>query len=395
MTKRPPGKRTRVTHPPEVPVAPDNRPLVAPVYQSVKFTFDDVGETHRYWRGERPGFYYSRVSNPTLRQLELLLAELQGRDACLLTGSGVAAIAVPMLSLLGTGDHVVYFAEMYPPTRALVRRVLARFGVTSTMLSIDDLDGIERTLAGTKTRLVVFESPTNPVLKIADIGRIAAAARAHGALTLLDNTLAGLHNHGQFAVDVYAHSLTKYASGHGDVMGGAVLARKDIIEEMRDDFSILGPTLDPHAASLVLRGMKTYFVRWETQCRNALRVAEFLAAHPAVTRVRYPGLPSDPGHRLAARQMDGFGTLVTFDLTGGLEAGTRFAEALELFCIAASLGSTESLVVAPSMQQPHGFTVEQRAWSGIGPGTVRLSIGLEDCDDLLADLGQALVTSRS
>ena len=395
MTKRPPGKRTRVTHPPRVPVARDNRPLVAPIYQSVKFTFDDVEETQRYWRGERPGFYYSRVSNPTLRQLELLLAELQGRDACLLTGSGVAAIAAPMLSLLATGDHVVYFAEMYPPTRALVRRVLARFGVTSTMLSIDDLDGIERTLAGTKTRLLVFESPTNPVLKVADIGRITAAARAHGALTLLDNTLAGVHNHGQFAVDVYAHSLTKYASGHGDVMGGAVLARKDIIEEMHDDFSILGPTLDPHAASLILRGMKTYFVRWEAQCRNAMRVAEFLAAHPAVARVRYPGLPSDPGHRLAARQMDGFGTLVTFDLAGDLEAGTRFAEALELFSIAASLGSTESLVVAPSMQQPHGFTAGQRAWSGIGPGTVRLSIGLEDCDDLLADLGQALVVSQS
>ena len=395
MTKRLPGKRTRVTHPPRVLVAPDNRPLVAPVYQSVKFTFDDVEETQRYWRGERSGFYYSRVSNPTLRQLELLLAELQGRDACLLTGSGVAALAAPMLSLLGTGDHVVYFAERYQPTRALVRRVLARFGVRSTMLSIDDLDGIERTLAGTKTRLVVFESPTNPVLKIADIGRITAAARAHGALTLLDNTLAGVHNHGQFDVDVYAHSLTKHASGHGDVMGGAVLARRDLIEEMHDDFSILGPTLDPHAASLILRGMKTYFVRWETQCRTALRVAEFLAAQPVVTCVRYPGLPSDPGHRLAARQMDGFGTLVTFDLAGGLEAGTRFAEALDLFSIAASLGSTESLVVAPSMQQPHGFTAAQRAWSGIGPGTVRLSVGLEDCDELLADLGQALAASRS
>ena len=383
-------KKTRVTHLPEVPVPPDNRPLVAPIYQSVKFTFDDVGETQKYWTGERAGFYYSRVSNPTLRQLELVLAELQGRDACLLTGSGVAAIAMTFLSLLKTGDHVVYFAQMYQPTRALVRRVLARYGVTGTMLSIDDYAALERELAATPTRLVVFESPSNPVLKVADIARVTGIARAHGALTLLDNTLGGLHNHGQFDVDVFAHSLTKYASGHGDVMGGAVIARRELIDGMRDDFTVLGPTLDPHAAYLILRGLKTYFVRWEAQCRNALRVAEFLVAHPAVARVRHPGLPGDPGHRLALQQMGDFGTMVTFDIAGGLEAGTRFAEALEFFSISASLGSTESLVVAPAMQQPRGFTPEQRSWSDIGPGTVRLSIGLEDPDDLLDDLRQAL-----
>ena len=383
-------KKTRVTHLPEVPVPPDNRPLVAPIYQSVKFTFDDVGETQRYWAGERAGFYYSRVSNPTLRQLELVLAELQGREACLLTGSGVAAIAMTILSLLKAGDHVVYFAQMYQPTRALIRRLLARFGVTSAMLSIDDHAALERGMAKTPTRLVVFESPSNPVLKVADIARVTAIARAHGALTLLDNTLGGLHNHGQFDVDVFVHSLTKYASGHGDVMGGAVIARRELIDTMRDDFTILGPTLDPHAAYLILRGLKTYFVRWEAQCRNAMRVAEFLASHPAVARVRYPGLPGDPGHRLALQQMADFGTMVTFDIAGGLEAGSRFAEALEFFSITASLGSTESLVVAPSMQQPRGFTPEQLAWSDIGPGTVRLSIGLEDTDDLLEDLGQAL-----
>jgi len=268
--------------------------------------------------------------------------------------------------------------------------VLARYGVTSTMLSIDDYAALERELAATPTRLVVFESPSNPVLKVADIARVTGIARAHGALTLLDNTLGGLHNHGQFDVDVFAHSLTKYASGHGDVMGGAVIARRELIDRMRDDFTVLGPTLDPHAAYLILRGLKTYFVRWEAQCRNALRVAEFLVAHPAVARVRHPGLPGDPGHRLALQQMGDFGTMVTFDIAGGLEAGTRFAEALEFFSITASLGSTESLVVAPSMQQPRGFTPEQLAWSDIGPGTVRLSIGLEDTDDLLEDLGQAL-----
>ena len=383
-------KRTRVTHLPEVEVPPDNRPLVAPIYQSVKFTFDDVAQTERYFRHERDGYYYSRVTNPTLRQLELVLAELQGRESCLLTASGVAAVAVSLLSLLKCGDHVVYFAQMYHPTRSLVRRLLARYGVTSTMLSIDDLDALEVELAQRPVRAVVFESPTNPVLKVADIGRVTAAARRHGALTLLDNTLAGLHNHGQFDVDVFAHSLTKYASGHGDVMGGAIIARRELVDAMRDDVTILGPTLDPHAAYLVLRGLKTYFLRWEAQCRNALRVAEFLASHPSVERVRYPGLPADPGHELARQQMNDFGTMVTFDIAGGTAAGARFAEALELFSLAASLGSTESLVVAPSMQQPRGFTAEQRAWSDIGPGTVRLSIGVEDVDDLVEDLRQAL-----
>jgi len=387
-------QRTRVTHLPEVPVPPDARPLVAPLYQSVKFSFDDVGETLRYFGGQRDGFYYSRISNPTLRQLELALAELQGRDACLLTGSGVAAIAIALLGLLKAGDHVVYFAELYPPTRALLRRLLGRYGVTSTMLSIDDLAGLERVLSATPTRLVAFESPTNPALKVADIARITSLARAHDALTLLDNTLGGLHNHGGFDVDVYVHSLTKYASGHGDVMGGAVIARRELIEAVHDDATNLGPTLDPHAAWLILRGLKTYFLRWDAQCRSALHVAQFLASRPEVSRVRYPGLPADPGHELARRQMDGFGTLVTFDLAGGIDAGNRFAEALELFSIAASLGSTESLVVPPALQQPRGLSEQQRAWTAITPGTVRLSIGIEDPDDLLDDLHQALQHAR-
>jgi cystathionine beta-lyase/cystathionine gamma-synthase len=271
--------------------------------------------------------------------------------------------------------------------------MLGRYGVTSTMLSIDDTAGLERVLSETPTRLVVFESPTNPVLKVADLARITSLARAHGALTLLDNTLGGLHNHGEHDVDLFVHSLTKYASGHGDVMGGAVIARRELIDTLREDATNLGPTLDPHAAWLILRGLKTYFLRWDAQCRSALRVAEFLASRPEVRCVRYPGLPTDPGHELARRQMDGFGTLVTFDLAGGIEAGTRFAEALGLFSIAASLGSTESLVVPPALQQPRGMSEEQRAWTAITPGTVRLSIGIEDSDDLIDDLRQALERS--
>lgn len=381
---------TRVNHPPEVEVPPDNRPLVAPIYQSVKFTFDSVRESERLSRGERTGFAYSRTSNPTLRQLELTLAELQGREACLLTASGVAAVDMALLALCKQGDHVILFAEMYQPTRYMVRRLLARYGVRHTMLSIEDDEAIERTLATTPTRLIVFETPSNPVLKIADLTRITTAARAHGALTVLDNTFAGFHNHGQFDVDVFVHSLTKYASGHGDVMGGAVIASRRLIDSMRRDFIVMGPTLDPHAAYLVQRGLKTYFLRYERQCRNAEQIARFLESHAAVERVRYPGLESHPRHALAKAQMRDFGTVVTFDIKGDRAAASRCAEALELFSISASLGSTESLVQPGQLMRPADLSEEERRWAEVKDATLRLSVGIEDPADLIADLEQAL-----
>jgi cystathionine beta-lyase/cystathionine gamma-synthase len=281
---------TFVNHPPEVPVPADNRPLIAPIYQSVKFTFDDVDETLRSLRGERPGFFYSRNTNPTLRQLELTLAQMQGRDDCLLVGSGVASIAATLLSLCRQGDHVLGFIESYGPTRFLLQRLLAKYGVTHTLLSIEDLAGIERVLAATPTRLVMFESPTNPVTKIADIAHLTRQARQSGTLTVMDNTFAGFHNHGTTEVDVFVHSLTKYASGHGDVMGGAIIAEQRLIDAMRKDVVTLGPTLDPHAAYLIQRGMRTYFLRYERACANALVVSAFLRDHPRVKRVFFPGL---------------------------------------------------------------------------------------------------------
>jgi len=381
---------TRVNHPPAIELPADNHAVVAPIYQTVKFEFDSLDETEKFLRGERSGFFYTRTSNPTTRQLELLLAELQGREDCLVTASGVGVIAQTLLALTKQGDHIICFIETYNPTRYLVRRLLARFGVTHTMLSIEDLEGVERTLATHKTRLVIFESPTNPVTKIADIPALTRLARAAGALTLLDNTFAGFHQHGEYEIDLFLHSLTKYASGAGDVMGGAVIGRSGLIRGMRTDFGTLGGTLDPHAAYLILRGLKTYFVRYKAQCDSALRIAQHLAAHPAVARVHYPGLPTHPQHALARAQMKDFGTIVTFDLKGGADAGGRFAGALELFALAASLGSTESLVVAPQMMRGRDLTQDQLRVSGVTEGTVRLSIGLEDIDDLMEDVTQAL-----
>ena len=320
---------TRLNHPPHVNVPEDNRALVAPIYQSVKFTFDSVEESQRQSRGEREGFVYSRVSNPTLRQLELTLAELQGREACLVTASGIAAVHLAVLSLCKQDDHIIFFAEMYQPSRYIVRRLLSRYGVRSTMLSIEDTEAIERTLASTPTKLVVFETPSNPVLKVADVESIVAAARKHGTTTVLDNTFAGFHNFGQFDIDVFVHSLTKYASGHGDVMGGALIANKSIIDRMRADFVVTGATLDPHSAFLIQRGLKTYSLRYERQCANALRIAQFLAARPEVAAVRYPGLESHPRHEIASKQMHDFGTIVTIELAAGRDATRRFADALQ------------------------------------------------------------------
>jgi cystathionine beta-lyase/cystathionine gamma-synthase len=386
-------KSTRVNHPPTVELPPDNHALVAPIYQTVKFEFDTLEETERYLRGERPGFFYTRTSNPTTRQLEQLLAELQGREECLVTASGVAAISQTLLTLTKQGDHIVCFVETYNPSRHLIRRLLGRFGVTHTMLSVEDLAGVERALAAQATRLLFFESPTNPLTKIADIGALTRLARAAGALAVMDNTFAGFHQHGDYDVDVFVHSLTKYASGTGDVMGGAVIARAELIRAMRSDFGTLGATLDPHAAFLILRGLKTYFVRYQAQSASAARIARRLAAHPAVARVHYPGLPTHPQHALAAQQMRDFGTIVSFDLRGGGPAARRLADTLQLFALAASLGSTESLVVTQQLMGGRELSADQQRISGITAGTVRLSIGLEDPDDLIEDLEHALAAA--
>lgn len=382
--------RTRVTHPPEAAVPADNRPLVAPIYQTVKFAFETLEETLRATRGEREGYFYTRTANPTTRQLEELLAELQQRDECIALGSGVAAISGCLLALLRAGDHVLCFVETYGPSRQLIQGLLGRFGVEHTMLSIEDDEGIDRVLSGRRTKLVYFESPTNPITRIADIAHITRAAHAHGALTVLDNTFAGFHNHGQYGIDVFVHSLTKYASGHGDVMGGAIIARTELVRAIRREAILLGALLDPHAAFLVMRGMKTYYLRYETQSASAARVAAFLDGHPAVERVHYPGLSGHPRHALAREQMREFGSIVTFDLAGGTDAVRTFADALEFFAITPSLGSVESLMLPPQLLRARGLDAGQAAISGIGDGTVRLSIGIEDTDDLIGDLDAAL-----
>jgi len=381
---------TRVNHPPEIELPADNQPLNLPVFQNVKWETDSIEEGLRLLRGERTGFFYSRVSNPTVRQLELLLAGLQGREDCLASASGVNAVAQTLFGLTEARDHVIFFVEGYGPTRQIIRKMLTRFGVTHSMLSIDDLEGLENELAAWRTKLVFFESPTNPVNKIADIASITRLAKVHGALTVLDNTAAGFHQHGEFPVDFFVHSLTKFTTGAGDVMGGAVIADRARLDLLRADYRLFGAQLDPLSASLMVRGMKTYFVRYRAQSAAALEIARFLEQHPGCVRVRYPGLESSPKHALARQQMRDFGAVICFDLVVGYEGGRRFAEALQLFARTPSFGSTESLVMPPQMMQPKDFSAEQLRAAEIGEGTVRLSIGLENVEDLKADLARAL-----
>ena len=370
---------TRVNHPPTVELAADNHSVVAPIYQSVKFEFDSLDETERFFRGERPGFFYTRASNPTTRQLELLLAELQGREECLVCASGVGAISQTLLSLTKQGDHILCFVETYGPTRYLIRRLLARFGVTHTMLSIEDTVGIETALAAHKTRLVMFESPTNPVTKIADIAALTRLARSAGALTVMDNTFAGFHQHGEFEVDLFVHSLTKYASGAGDVMGGAVIASRELIRSMRTDWGTLGGTLDPHAAFLILRGLKTLPLRMARHCENARGVVDYLTDHAQIARVHYPG----------------FGAIVSFEIDASVDDTIDFTKRLRLWTLAESLGGVKSLFCHPPTMTHASVEPEVRRKVGIADGLIRLSVGLEDVHDLIDDLDQALAEVES
>lgn len=387
-------KETRVNHPPQVRLPEGNRPISSPVHRSVKFTYPTV-EDSLSAEARTSGFEYSRDSNPTTRELELLCASLQGRDDAIATASGMAAIWVALLGTLSAGDRIVIFTESYRPTRIAVRSFLRRFGVEFSMLSIHDHAGIERELARPETKAVTFESPTNPILHIADIGAIVELAKRHDVLTILDNTFAGLHNHGQFEIDYYVHSLTKYAGGHGDVMGGVVIGDGARIKALRPQAVNLGATPDPGAAYLILRGLKTYGLRYARHSENALAIAQYLTKRPEVRAVYYPGLSQHPRHELAKRQMEDFGGVVCFELDADEAGAWRFIDSLELFETTASLGSTDSLVAPAKLYFGSDLSAEELAKAGLHPAAVRFAVGLEHIDDLIADLDQAFARWRS
>jgi cystathionine beta-lyase/cystathionine gamma-synthase len=381
-------KETRVTHQPAVELPAGNEPLIAPIYRTVKFTYPTIADS-RSPAAQAQGFDYTRDSNPTTRQLELLAAELQDRDDGIAVASGMAAIWLALLGNLGAGDEVVIFLESYRPARVAVRKMLARIGISHSMPSIHDTAAREQAFANPKAKLVLFEAPTNPMLQVPDIEGICAQARRHGLTTVLDNTFAGLHNHGRYDIDYYVHSLTKYGGGHGDVMGGVVIGNQDQVRAIRPLAVNMGATLDPEAAYLVLRGLRTYYLRYRRQSASAQTVAEYLAAHARVARVFYPGLKDDPGHALARRQMDDFGGVLSFNLRAGQAETHAFIDRLALFTTTSSVGSTESLVAPVKLYWGNDLTQSELDRTQITDATVRLAIGLEHPDDLIADLAQA------
>jgi cystathionine beta-lyase/cystathionine gamma-synthase len=382
-------KQTRVTHPKEIKLLDGNDPVVSPVHRAVKFTYPTIAESLGAEAKEH-GFDYTRDSNPTTRELELLTAELQDRDDAIAVGSGMAAIWLSLLGNLAAGDRVVIFVESYRPNRVAVRRFLPKLGLNFTMLSVHDLLGLERTFAQDDTKLVLFEAPTNPMLQVPDLEAIVALAKRHGVVTVLDNTFAGLHNHGRYEFDYFVHSLTKYANGHGDAMGGIVIGEKKRIRAIKPLAVNMGAVLDPGAAFLVSRGLKTYYLRYERHSANALAIAQFLAARSEVTKVFYPGLPSDLGHALARKQMTDFGGVLSFDLDADKARTWAFIDALELFTTTASLGSTESLVAPVQLYLGSDLSAEEQVRAQIKECTVRFAVGIEHVDDLIADVDQAL-----
>jgi len=381
-------KETRVTHQPKVDLPDGNRALVNPVYRSVKFTFPTI-ESAATVEARREGFDYTRDANPTTRQLERLSAELQGRDDAVCVASGMAAVWLSVVGNISAGDRIVFFLESYRPIRTMARERLKHFGINFSMLSVHDHAAIAKEFAAGDTKLLIFEAPTNPMLQVPDISALVALAKQHGVTTVLDNTFGGLHNHGQYEIDYYVHSLTKYASGHGDVMGGAVIADQVNISKLKPWAVNIGSTMDPGVAFLILRGLRTYYLRYRRHSETALSIAEFLQSNVRVKRVCYPGLANDPGHALAQQQMGECGGVLSFDLDANKERTWAFIDALELFVTTSSVGSTESLVAPVKLYFARDLTEEESARAGISDGTVRLSVGLEHPDDLISDLEQA------
>jgi cystathionine beta-lyase/cystathionine gamma-synthase len=366
-------------------------PLATPIVQTSTFAFGSAAEMRRYLQGDEELFLYTRYANPTVRELEETLAALEGAEAALALSSGMAAMTTAVTSLVGAGDEVLASASLYGGTARLLTGLLPRFGVAGRLVPVPDLVRIDR-VAGERTRVLIVESPTNPTLEVVDLAAVSASAHARGLVVIVDNTFATplLQKPLALGADLVMHSLTKALAGHSDLVGGALAGSRARIDAARATMKVLGGCLDPHAAFLALRGLKTLHLRVPRQCENAAELARRLEAHPALRRVLYPGLASHPGHDVARRQMSAFGGMVTLVLAGGLPAAERFYDRLRLVARAASLGGVESLASLPVHTSHYGLPDGELRAAGIDPGMVRLSLGVEDACDQIADVEQAL-----
>ena len=367
--------------------------LTPPLHLSSTFAFETAEAGGEMFAGTRPGHFYTRVSNPTNELLDRRLAALEGAEAGLAAASGMGAITAVMWTFLSPGDEVITDKTLYGCTFSFLRDGLARFGITVTHVDLTDPQALVDAISP-KTRIVYFETPANPNMRLVDIKAISAIARAAGARTVVDNTYATpfLTRPIALGADIVVHSATKYLGGHGDLIGGLVAGSAEDMTQVRvvGIKDMTGAAMSPFNAFLILRGLKTLQIRVERHCRSAMEVARHLEAHPAVSVVHYPGLESFPQHELAKSQMADFGGMIAFELKGGMTAGVTMMNRLKLIRRAVSLGDAESLVEHPASMTHATYTPEERLAHGISDGLVRLSVGLEDLADILADLTQAL-----
>jgi methionine-gamma-lyase len=373
--------------------ADEHGALTAPIFMTSTYAFESAEAGSEMFRGERAGYIYGRTRNPTQSLLEERMASLEGAEAGLAVASGIAAIGSTFLTLLNAGDEVVIDHTLYGNSFAFFTKELTRFGVTVHLADLTDPENFARALTP-RTKVVYFETPANPNLRVIDIAEIAALARTVQALVVVDNTFAtpALQQPLKLGADLVLHSATKYLGGHGDLLGGIVVGRAELINRIRGHGLrvMTGATLSPLNAFLILRGLKTLELRVERHSQSAGKVAELLAGHRRVRNLSYPGLPSFPQHEIAKRQMRLFGGLVSFELDGGIAAGMAFMNALNLVTRAVSLGDTETLIQHPASMTHATYSAEERAAHGIGDGLMRMSVGLETIEDILDDVAQAL-----
>jgi cystathionine gamma-synthase len=365
-----------------------NGPLGTPIYQTSTFQMTDNEEQVRLTGSDH---YYTRYGNPTNTAAETTIAELEGVDAALTFASGMGAVTTTIMALLKSGDHVVAQRDIYGGVSKFLSQWLPKMGIETTFVDTTDYDQHARAIRP-NTKLLYLESPTNPTLRVVDFKKVAAVARQHKLLSMIDATFGTpINQHpAEFGIDLVMHSGTKYLAGHSDLLCGAVAGRHELIERIWETRTTLGNCMDPHASWVLLRGLKTLAVRVARQNENALRVAEFLAEHAKVRSVHYPFLKSHPQYAIARQQMSGGGGVVTFEVEGTGEDARRASEAMRLFTLATSLGGVESLVSIPVLSSHAMIPAETRAKMGVTEQMIRLSVGIENADDLIADLEHAL-----
>jgi methionine-gamma-lyase len=367
-----------------------------PIYQSSTFAFASAEQGARRFAGQEEGYIYTRIGNPTTKALEDCVAHLEGGWGGLATASGMAAVTTAYLTFLGQGAHLIGTDAVYGPSRTVIEREFSRFGVEADFVDTSDVKNIERSLRP-HTRLLYVESPANPTLRITDIRACARLARDRGLLLVVDNTFSSplVQRPLELGADIVVHSLTKYINGHSDVVGGIIITKsEDHFRQVRRVLTLMGGTMDPHQAWLILRGVKTLALRIEKSQQNALELAHFLEEQPGVAWVNYPGLITHPQHELARAQMSGFGSMICFGLEGGYESARRMINSVRLCKLAVSLGGVESLIEHPASMTHAGVPREEKEKAGITDDLVRLSVGCEGVEDLKSDLKQALAQAE-